>query len=415
MSSVVRWFLIGLVIGVSAAGLLFYGIYLGRTSVEMPEEQLQVDGSDTVSEALRTEETLVPMDHRQSRVELNDLVYTERQNSITEAIRDASPAVVGITVTRLQAYIRRDPRADLFPFYPFLQMPEQRGYQQVQGLGSGFIVSSDGYILTNEHVVNDAAEIAVTTTQGHQYNAEIVGLDYDSDIALLKIDDENLPYLRIAADDEVFVGEWAIAIGNPFGLFNVNDQPSVSVGVVSAVDRDFERNEDNRLYRQMIQTDAAINQGNSGGPLLNVLGEVIGVNTFIFSQGGGGSVGVGFAIPAKRFRSLITELRNRGDLDRDWWAGFEITEIHPYKAAQYGFRGTGVMVGKVYDSGPAATAGLLQDDILMEFNGTPVSNRQEVFEYLNNHDLAVGDTLELLVFRRGQQSIVNLVLEERPK
>ncbi|RMG66127.1 MAG: 2-alkenal reductase, partial [Calditrichaeota bacterium] len=215
----------------------------------------------------------------------NDALSGSRQNAITRAVARVSPAVVGITVLQVRRYVQRSPFGD-DPLFQFL-FPELRDRvieQPVESLGSGFLITADGYLLTNEHVVENAEKVVVTMTDGSKHNATVVGTDRVTDIALLKIEGNDFPYIPMGNSDEILVGEWVIALGNPFGLFNINDKPTVTVGVVSSVDVDWGRDsQSGRLYLDMIQTDAAINRGNSGGPLVNALGEVIGMNTFIFT------------------------------------------------------------------------------------------------------------------------------------
>ena len=196
-----------------------------------------------------------------------EAVTASRQNAITRAVAEVSPAVVGINVVQILRVVQRS----LFDDDPFWRMyfPPREYTERVKGLGSGFLISPEGHILTNEHVVHGASEIVVTTTNGKQYNAEVVGSDFLTDIALLKIQGNSFPWIPLGDSDDLLIGEWVIALGNPFGLFDVNSKPTVTVGVVSAVGMDFQGQLqiEGRSYEDMIQTDAAINGGNSGGPL----------------------------------------------------------------------------------------------------------------------------------------------------
>jgi len=214
-------------------------------------------------------------------------------------------------VTQMQEYRRRSPFSTRDPvlreFFPEL-FKDYRYQQEVSSLGSGFIISSDGYILTNEHVVENATEIIITMTGGEKAEAQIIGTDPKSDVALLKIDLNSLQHVKLGNSDEVILGEWAIAAGNPFGLFEINNKATVTVGVISALNRDFGEMV-GRIYQDMIQTDASINHGNSGGPLCNALGEVIGMNAFIYIDKAEGSVGIGFAIPINRIKNLLEDLK----------------------------------------------------------------------------------------------------------
>ncbi len=406
MRRLARWFLTGMGIGIAAGLLLFLGGSL--TWKRNPPEPVSANPAAGVTAPAGSVALA-------QRTAMNDQVTISRHNGITRAVSIASSAVVGITVTQVREYRAYNPMFDDPFFRHFFGVPEQRIRQKVESLGSGFFISADGYVVTNEHVVHDAIEIIVTTTTGEQYEADLIGTDFDSDLALLKVKGKNLPFLKIAEDDDVIVGEWVIAIGNPFGLFNINDQPSASVGVVSATNRDFERNEAGRLYQDMIQTDAAINQGNSGGPLVDILGEVIGVNTFIFSQSGG-SVGIGFAIPAKRVRDVIDELKMRGGIDRDYWTGLAVQNLDRLIAMSLGYNKTeGVIVTDVERGSPAAKAGMKPTDIIFEIEGTPIPDAQSIRSYFNNHDLRVGDTVRGKLFRGGKVRDFKLKLEARPK
>ena len=406
---VIRWFLAGLILGAAGMGLYRLG------------EQAQYD---RMLEAMRADSTRIatpaipsPPDSAQEQDgEIEQEIEHQRHNAITNAIQKAAPAVVGISVTQLRQVRSRNPYAEDPFFRYFFGIPDRTIQRKVENLGSGFIISADGYVVTNEHVVHEAEEIVVTMTNGRTFDAEVVGTDYDTDIALLKIDAKNLPYLRFTEDDDLIVGEWVIAIGNPFGLFKVNDQPSVSVGVISAMGRDFERQDDGRLYSRMIQTDAAINPGNSGGPLVNVHGKVIGVNTFIFTGGGSGSVGVGFALPADILRDVVEQLKTRGGIERDFWTGLAVQNLNRLVAMSLGFTGSGgVIITEVDQESPGQTAGFKATDIIVEVGGTPITNTQTIRDYFDNHDLRVGDTLNFKVFRNRKFVELTLTLEARPK
>lgn len=339
---------------------------------------------------------------------LND----SRRTLITEAVKVVSPAVVGINVLQIQQYRSRNWLFD-DPFFRHF-FPETRE-QVVKGLGSGFLISSDGYIVTNEHVVNQAAQIVVTHPDGKKYDAELVASDYISDIALLKIDaKELLPFVTLGNSDDLMIGEWAIAFGNPFGLFDMG-QPSVSQGIISATDRDFGRQNDSRVYKDMIQTDAAINSGNSGGPLVNSLGEVIGINTFIFSgsERTGTSIGLGFAIPINHAKKIIRELREYGRVNRRFRTGLEIEDV-TYTLARYlGLRTTdGVIISDVESNSPASRAGFKIGDVIVEINDQTIQNKKDVWEVIDNLDAKGGDILNLKIIRKNKYLKIPLRLEE---
>src|SRR5664280_1627417 len=288
----------------------------------------------------------------------NDEITNTRRTIITETVQKVSPAIVGINVTQVVQYT--DPFGSMFNDPFFKQFFGNQSYnQKVKSLGSGYLISSDGYIVTNDHVAGNASEITVTMTNGEQVAAKLVGSDQPSDICLLKIDRTNLPFVTFGNSDDVIIGEWVIALGNPFGLFEVNDKPTVTVGVVSSTGLNLEPIE-NRFYLNMIQTDAAINGGNSGGPLVNSLGEVIGMNTIIYTAGGvQGNIGLGFAIPINKIKRIINELKDYGKIARDFNIGMGIQNIDEGIAKYYNLKSTkGVIVTQIVPNSPASRAGL---------------------------------------------------------
>lgn len=226
--------------------------------------------------------------------------HNQRHNEITAAVQEVEPAVVSVNVTKVQ-YVRRFPSFSFFDF--FGDIPMQR---QVESIGSGVIYDSSGLIVTNAHVVQGASEITVVLPDKREFPAVLVGIDDVHDVAKLKITGSNLPVAKLGSAKNLLIGEWAIALGNPYGFMMSDPKPTVSVGVISALNRSFEPQE-GRSYRSMIQTDAAVNPGNSGGPLVNIKGEVIGINTFIVSETGG-NIGIGFAIPVDQVVSILSRL-----------------------------------------------------------------------------------------------------------
>lgn len=328
-------------------------------------------------------------------------VLNSRQNAITRAVDMVSSAVVGINVIQIREYDSRSFYSD-DPFLRFF-FPELRQRQAVKGLGSGFIISSDGYILTNEHVIHNATEIVVTLSDKSTYQAKIEASDFISDIALLKIDGrDNFPYVMLGNSDDLIIGEWAIAIGNPFGLFELGAHPSVTIGIISAVDRDFGRQENNRIYQDMIQTDASINGGNSGGPLVNSLGEVIGVNTFIYSgsQTMSASIGLGFAIPINRVKKITRDLKQYGKVDRSFWTGLEVEDLNSLIARYFGKTDTdGVIVSNIVPNSPASQTNLKVGDIIIAIDDMKIKNTKDLRELIESLDYKGGDVLNLKVFR----------------
>ncbi len=351
------------------------------------------------------------------RDSLADQLMAQRRNSITRAVALATPAVVGINVTEVREYTYRDPWSQFFGEDPFFNQFFGRNRtfrQEVKGLGSGFIISADGYILTNDHVAGNAKQITVTLTNKEKYNAKIVGTDQASDICLLKIEGKNFPYLRLGNSDDIIVGEWAIAMGNPFGLFEISDKPTVTVGVISAAGVNLS-SQDNRYYRNMIQTDAAINSGNSGGPLMNAIGEVIGVNAIILNpsqnNGIGTNIGLGFAIPINRVKSVIADLKKNGKIERNFWTGLEIQTVDARVARYFGLsKPEGVIVSDVKPGSPAERAGFKPGDIILGINNDQVDNEDDINSLLI--DARVGDVWKMKVLRDKKYLTMDLKLEK---
>jgi serine protease Do len=347
-----------------------------------------------------------------SRDSVSEQVSGQRRNAITRAVALASPAVVGINVTEVREYQYQNPFSQFFGDDPFFrQFFGNRTYrQEIKGLGSGFLISPDGYILTNDHVAGNAKEITVTLTNKEKYKAELIGTDAVSDIALLKIVGKDFPYLRLGNSDDVLIGEWAIAMGNPFGLFDISDKPTVTVGVVSATGMNLSA-EGGRSYRGMIQTDAAINQGNSGGPLLNSLGEVIGVNSVIFTPNQG-NIGLGFAIPINRVKNVVTELKRSGKVERGW-TGMETQSVDVRVARYFGLdKAEGVIISDIKRNSPAAHDGFKPGDIIIEVNGEPIKNDDDLSAILN--EAKAGDKLKIKILRDKRTINLDLKLERQP-
>ena len=341
-----------------------------------------------------------------------DDVSKSRRNAITITVEAVSPAIVGITVTEVREY--QDPLSNFFGDDPFFRQffGNRRLKQEVKGLGSGFIISSEGYILTNDHVAGNAKEIIVTMTNGEKYPAELIGTDMISDVALLRIKGKNFPSVKLGNSDDVMIGEWAVAFGNPFGLFENIDKPIVTVGVVSAKGMNLSV-EDNRSYRGLIQTDAVINAGNSGGPLVNSAGEVIGINTLIYTAGVSQAyIGYGFAIPINRVKSIVDELQKKGKVERNFWTGMEVNIVDQRIAKYFGLKtAEGVIISDIKKSSPAEKAALKVGDIILEINGEKIQNEETIIAIIN--DARAGDVLDLKVYRDKKTFNVNMTLEKR--
>ncbi|MGH2567109.1 MAG: S1C family serine protease [Bacteroidota bacterium] len=348
----------------------------------------------------------------ESPTSAQDPVSNSRQNAITRAVASVSPAVVGINVIEVRQF--RDPFFDMFNDPFFRRFFGDRTYQQqVRGLGSGFIISSDGYIVTNDHVAGNAKEITVTLTSGEKLKADVVGTDQLTDICLLKVGTKDLPTVVLGNSDDIIIGEWAIALGNPFGLFAINDKPTVTVGVISSTGMNLGRT-DNRIYKDMIETDAAINSGNSGGPLVNSLGEIVGMNTLIYTGGRSETyVGYGFAIPINKVKKVVAELRSKGKVTRDFWTGFESQPVDARVARYFGLsKVEGIIISDVSANSPAEKAGMKVGDIVLEANGTKLNSEQDLIALLV--DARAGDVINMKVYRDKKVVDVALRLERRP-
>jgi len=322
-----------------------------------------------------------------------------RNNAITNAVKHVSPSIVGINVISIKKRLKKTPFSNDPIFKDFF--PKRYEKMKVQNSGSGFIFSDDGYILTNEHVIHNAIKVLVTTTEGKDYEAEIVARDYVSDIAILKIDVENYPYVDLGDSDDILVGEWVIAFGNPYGFFQYNDKPLITVGVVSGIDINIGQ-EENRFYEKMVQTDAAINPGNSGGPLVNSLGEVIGMNTMIISKSDAGSV-IGFASPINKVKEIKDILIRDGVVNRniDWSFRIFASDVDDSIAKEFNLvRKDGVIIYETVIGGPADMAGLKKGDLIVGVDNIRINNfndmKKAIFE---GRDYKVGDIVKFRIFR----------------
>ena len=336
-------------------------------------------------------------------------IANSRKNAITKAIENASPAVASINVTQVQKFsinpFQRDPWFELF-------FPPQIRQKEVKGSGSGVVISPDGYILTNDHVVENASKIIVTLPGGKKFNADVIGLDDLTDLALLKLDGSNFPYVEMGDSDDLIIGEWVVGLGNPFGLFDVNQQPTATIGIVSGKDLDFGLQE-GKVFQDMIQTDAAINPGNSGGPLVNSEGEVIGINTFIYTGNSNrsGSVGIGFAIPMNRAKKIAEELKIKGKIIRDFTTGIRAQPLDSKTASYLDIPiKEGVIITKVEDKSPADKAKLEYGDIIIAVENQKVLSLGDILEIIEVNDIRPGDKIELRIWRDGRYLIKKLKL-----
>ena len=329
----------------------------------------------------------------------------------SEIVERVQPAVVNVAVSG-----REDPGARRLPPGPF-GGPPGGGPPPMPGppgrppgppgmsAGSGVIISPEGYIVTNNHVVEDASKITVTTFTGQEYPGKIIGTDPKTDLAVIKIEGANLPFVSWSADETLKVGDLVLAVGSPFGL-----KSSVTMGIISALGRG---NVGITEYEDFIQTDAPINPGNSGGPLINMKGEIIGINTAIFSRTGG-SEGIGFAIPVDIVKDIATSLIESGRVVRGWM-GIAIQEMTPALAQSFKLPEShtgGVLISEVHENGPSAKGGLKRGDVILEYQGEKLKDVNHL-----RHIVArtrVGDDVKIKVLRDGAETMLTVKVGERP-
>ena len=338
-------------------------------------------------------------------------IENSRENAIVRATKLVSPSVVGIVVTQLQVVGRSLGSDDFFDFWfgPEL-MPRVK---EVQRMGSGFVFCKEGYILTNFHVVEGARTLYITFSNGKQVEGKIVGVDQQTDLAVLSAQTVNVPCVRLGDSDTLLIGEWAIAIGNPFGFFINDAHPTVTVGVISAVDRNFAPSEGS-YYQGMIQTDASINQGNSGGPLVNAQGEVIGINAFIFtgSDNYRGSIGIGFAIPIDRAKRVAKEIISYGKR-RVIYTGISVQDLNRSIALALGYeKSDGVVISDINKGSPGEIAGLKRGDIVLQMGTRRIHTSGDIEGFFL--DYFVGDAVNIEYFRNGKNHHATIVLKEYP-
>lgn len=320
----------------------------------------------------------------------------------TDLIEQNSPAVVKInTVERSRARNRiQIPQGQNIPdIFRHLFEPRNQPERNLHSMGSGFVISRDGYVLTNNHVIDGADEIMVRMSDRREFAAEVVGTDERSDLALLKIDAEDLPTLKFAQPDELKVGEWVLAIGSPFGL-----DYSASVGIVSAIGRSIPTDRQEN-YVPFIQTDVAINPGNSGGPLFNLDGEVVGINSQIYTRSGG-SIGLSFAIPISVAKQVVAQLREKGRVDRGW-LGVVIQEVDRDLASSFGLKKPmGALIAELRPDGPADLAGLRVGDVIVRFGKTRIESSSELPHVVGR--TAPGESVPVTVMREGKRQVIDV-------
>ncbi|HUL80564.1 MAG TPA: Do family serine endopeptidase [Gammaproteobacteria bacterium] len=348
---------------------------------------------------------------------------TVTSGSFADVFEAVSPAVVNIIVTQTETAPtasvyrfngpqgqgrrgdRADPQDQLEQFFGrFFDMPQQVPQQRrVEGQGSGFVIDPNGYIATNNHVVDHANKIVVTLNDGRKLDATLVGHDAKTDLALIKVNATNLPHVEFASSDAARVGDWVLAIGNPFGLGG-----TATAGIISARGRHIESGP----YDDYLQIDAPINFGNSGGPLFNVSGQVIGINTAIYSPNGG-NIGIGFAIPSSQAKAVIKQLRDSGSVERGW-LGVQIQDLDDELAASVGIKdGKGALVADVVHDGPAAHGGVQAGDVITRFNDHEIDSARTLSRVVA--DVSPSSNAKITVWRDGKSRDLTVKLGEQSK
>jgi serine protease Do len=335
----------------------------------------------------------------------------QRPVGFADIVEKVKPAVISVRVKidqPAQPGLSDDDDLPFPPGSPFERFFKRfgapgnpKGHEVITGQGSGFFISRDGYAVTNNHVVQNAENVQVTTDDGKTYTAKVIGTDSRTDLALIKVDGDNFPFVKLA-DNSPRIGDWVLAVGNPFGLGG-----TVTAGIVSARGRDIGAGP----YDDFIQIDAPVNKGNSGGPTFDVDGNVIGVNTAIFSPSGG-SVGIAFDIPADAVKSVIAQLRDKGSVTRGW-IGVQIQTVTPDIADSLGLKqATGALVSEPQKDSPAAKAGIASGDVITSVNDTPVHDPRELARKIGT--MSPGTAINLEVIHNGQSKTVTLTLGTLP-
>jgi serine protease Do len=347
----------------------------------------------------------------------NEVSKVAQPIGFADIVERVKPSVISVKVNINEKVAKDDSDDNDSPFPPGSPMerffrrfggpdglpPGMRGgRRQITGQGSGFFISADGYAVTNNHVVDGASKVEVTADDGKIYSAKVIGTDARTDLALIKIDGgSNFPFAKLS-DSKPRIGDWVLAVGNPFGLGG-----TVTAGIVSAMGRDI----GNGPYDDFIQIDAPVNKGNSGGPAFDTAGDVVGVNTAIYSPSGG-SVGIAFSIPASTVKSVIAQLKDKGTVSRGW-IGVQIQPVTPDIADSLGLKkAEGALVAEPQANGPAAKAGIESGDVITAVNGETVKDARELARTIGG--IAPGNSVKLNVLHKGKDEVLNLTLGQLP-
>jgi len=348
----------------------------------------------------------------------NEVRKVQQPVGFADIVERVKPSVISVKVNINEKVAKGDDNDDDSPFQPGSPMERffrrfggpdglppglrPHGKHVIMGQGSGFFISADGYAVTNNHVVDGASKVEVTTDDGKTYSAKVIGTDARTDLALIKVEGgSNFPFAKLA-DGKPRIGDWVLAVGNPFGLGG-----TVTAGIVSAMGRDI----GNGPYDDFIQIDAPVNKGNSGGPAFSTEGDVVGVNTAIYSPSGG-SVGIAFSIPASTVKSVVAQLKDKGTVSRGW-IGVQIQPVTPEIADSLGLKkAEGALVAEPQANGPAAKAGIESGDVITQVNGESVKDARELARTIGG--IAPGTAVKLNVLHKGQDKTINLTLGTLP-
>ncbi len=349
----------------------------------------------------------------------------EWENSFVKVAEDVGPAVVSISTEHTEklggsprTYFRffgggNDQFDDFFDdfFRDFFPEAPGREYKQ-RGLGSGFIIDEEGYILTNQHVIQDADKITVTLPDGRRFDAEVKGSDVRSDLAVIKIEAKDLPVLKLGDSDEVKIGQWVVAVGNPYGFAVGSAEPTVTAGIVSALNRSLPETQQRRKYSDLIQTDAAINPGTSGGPLVNINGEVIGINVAIITPTGY-NIGIGFAIPINTANNILAKLIS-GKKILYGWLGISVQDLTEELAEYFAIsEQEGALVVKVLEESPAEKSGFKEGDVIRSFDGRDTKDVRSLLREVGKAE--VGKKVAVLIIRDKKPLTLKVEVGERPE
>ncbi len=376
----------------------FLGILLASTIFVYFPEKNRPEGLFTETPSLSSPPMLQAAPPPQAKPDLDFVKIADK----------VGPAVVQIVSEKVEKR-RVSSLWDESPFQDFWDrffgIPQEREREfRSESRGAGFFISADGYILTNNHLVENAAKVSISTLQEKEYSAKVVGTDAPTDLALLKVDDKNLPYAELADSSQLQVGEWVLAIGNPWGL-----QHTVTAGIVSSKGRQLDSGVTGVPYQDYIQTDAAINPGNSGGPLVNMKGEVVGINSIIVSPSGG-NIGIGFAIPSNIAKKVIKQLKERGKVVRGY-LGIVPQPITQADKEHLKLQSrNGALVGSIDAGTPAEKAGLKAADVIVEINGQPVKDDTDL--RFKIAEIEPGTRVEIKIIRDGKEKILTAKLDE---